>query len=380
MQGREENFDLQDIGRYMEVNKKTIYFIFSYIKAGGGAEKQILIQAQKLIEAGFKIVFLARTVDESHFYKYCPSGTYNKNIFRTLASARNNMVFSFLAPDHKYCVFFSILRNIIWIPFERTHPYFYINYSHKRKIIRYGKFLILKLLYRTFAKYVILQSQSAMDVWKNFLSQKADKLFLLPNIYTPTHPLKIYDNLQNKNFKLLMIGRLIDVKNYPFALELFAILKHKYKVKFIVSIFGTGEKLEELLCVTQKLSLSENVVFEDFVPNVNNLICNYDLFVITSKVEGMPNALGEAMGAGLACFSLDFCAGPRDLLGENEFSHDGQIAVSIDLNDSAAQLYSLLQSGSLPSKGKSNVNRIETIYSASCFVSRFTSILNSMTR
>ena len=50
------------------------------------------------------------------------------------------------------------------------------------------------------------------------------------------------------------------------------------------------------------------------VSDIDSLYQKVQVFAFSSKSEGFPNALGEAMSAGLASIAYDCPAGPSDLI------------------------------------------------------------------
>lgn len=69
------------------------------------------------------------------------------------------------------------------------------------------------------------------------------------------------------------------------------------------------------------LGVEDRVLFWGEVSHIEEYYQRSDIFAFTSISEGFPNALGEAMAAGMACISFDCEAGPSDLIvdGENGF-------------------------------------------------------------
>ena len=74
--------------------------------------------------------------------------------------------------------------------------------------------------------------------------------------------------------------------------------------------------------VVKELKIENRVVFLGPVKDLDSLFAKASIFVIPSRSEGFPNALIEAMAAGLPCISFDFDSGPREIITSG---HDGII-------------------------------------------------------
>ena len=106
-------------------------------------------------------------------------------------------------------------------------------------------------------------------------------------------------------------------KNQKMLIDAMAVV-HKAHPEVTLKIFGEGPEENSLLAHIHELELDDCVQLMGKTADVAGELARADLFVFSSDFEGMPNALMEAMAAGMPCVSTDCPTGPKELIGENE--------------------------------------------------------------
>lgn len=99
--------------------------------------------------------------------------------------------------------------------------------------------------------------------------------------------------------RLLFVGRLVNQKGLDVLFK--ALAKMKDHADWTLTIAGEGPLKNELALASHKLGLRDRVVFRGWLER-DHLPAVYeqaDVFVLPSRDEGMPNAMLEAMAAGL---------------------------------------------------------------------------------
>ncbi len=112
---------------------------------------------------------------------------------------------------------------------------------------------------------------------------------------------------------LLAAGRLDPVKGFDWLIEAFAPLARKHPDWKLV-ILGNGPQRAALEWQISRLGLDAQALLPGAAGNVAEWYSSADLFVLSSRYEGFPNALVEALAHGLPAVGLDCHAGPRDII------------------------------------------------------------------
>lgn len=118
---------------------------------------------------------------------------------------------------------------------------------------------------------------------------------------------------------MLGVGRLAPQKGLDRLLSAFARLAPHHPEWGLV-ILGEGALRGALEAQIERLELSARVRLPGAVGNVGEWYEACDLYVLSSRFEGFPNTLLEAMGYGLPVIAVDCDTGPRDIV---RHGHDG---------------------------------------------------------
>lgn len=193
---------------------------------------------------------------------------------------------------------------------------------------------IYAFLYRTFypkAEIIVAQCDNMKtDLVKKF-GIKPDKITRIYN------PVDITDILQkseefipleydNTKINIVAVGRLVEAKGYDILLKAFRKLS-KIEANIHLYIIGDGPLRDKLESLSIELGLETKVDFLGFLNNPYPYIKNSNLYVLSSKWEGFPNTLLEALVCNTKVVATNCESGPKEIIKDELY---GLLA---DVND-----------------------------------------------
>lgn len=295
-----------------------IFLVIPTLKQGG-AERVMSELANQFVQKEDLEVHLVLLAKSNDFYKvnanvkihrlgFENKGKLNKvfSELKTFISLRNllkthkpDAVLSFMEKYNSFTILASAFLGLRIFVSDRSNPL--------KKIPKSTEFL-RKLTYK-YATGIIAQTQFAKDVLAAKTKNK--------NIRVISNPVKEIQNYPDiaKEKLILNVGRLVPEKGQKYLIEAFSQIDGNKNWKVV--ILGDGPLRIELEEQVKALDLDEQVKFLGAVNNVDEWLAKASIFVFPSISEGFPNALAEAMSAGLPCVSFDCDAGPSDLI-END--------------------------------------------------------------
>jgi len=110
---------------------------------------------------------------------------------------------------------------------------------------------------------------------------------------------------------ILSVGRLHPHKDYPTLLRAFSLLRGKIKARLV--ILGEGKERPRLVSLAKELNIAEDVDMPGFVENPYKFMAMAKVFVLSSKIEGFPKVLQEAIACGCPVVATDCPSGPREI-------------------------------------------------------------------
>ena len=160
---------------------------------------------------------------------------------------------------------------------------------------------------------------------------------------------------------VLGVGELCERKDFATLLRAFVLLQRSVPARLV--ILGEGRKRAELEAQARAAGVADRVQLPGFVANPYAYMARAALFVLSSRCEGAPVVLMEALACGVPVVSTDCPSGPREIL------QGGQLGPLVPVGDAAALAEAmrttllappdraLLQQGAAPFRASASAER-----------------------
>ena len=175
-----------------------------------------------------------------------------------------------------------------------------------------------------------------------------------------------------KSKTILAVGRLHEQKGFDLLLQAWKPIEKTYS-DWSLRIVGEGPKRAELEAQIESQGLKRVVL----AGATNNVLDEYEaasIFVLSSRYEGLPLALIEAMWSGLPCIAFDCPQGPAELLAEDR----GWLVPNGDIAELTAQIaYALSHPEEALKCAQKAQSFVQTTYSEAAIMPQWVQLIES---
>lgn len=324
---------------FLNIRQKVFFIIPNFGK--GGAERVLSILLRHLNRNKFYLYCIV--YDSQRVYEipedikiYCLNlpgvdGLYKKVVYaikrifkirEIINKEKPNVIFSFISTVNLVVIFAWLLLGDIkdkvkLIISVRT----FLSEDLKGMLDNVTK-LLIKTFYPKADKIIANSIEMKKDLVENF-NLPEEKIDV---IYNPLDIEKIEklseETVEHPWFNdkipiVINIGSLNKSyqKGHDYLLKTFKQVRKKVHCRLV--ILGEGEKERELKQLSIDLGISNDVAFLGFQDNPFKFIKKSSVFVLSSRFEGFPNVLFEAMACGVPVVSTRCPSGPEEIITDS---------------------------------------------------------------
>jgi len=299
-----------------------ILFVMSGLGAGG-AEKIVNLLAHHRAACGDEVHVAALNAQDTQSYFAYGSGIrlaalsgpgrlsdrFGKEALRIwglrryLVATRPDLVISFLTKVNVMVRIASIGLNIPIVLSERNN----FTSQGMNAIWRVARPLAARSATR-----LVMQTQEA----RNCLPARLrDKAVVIPNPVPPANTVSAVQAVGGA--RIVAVGRMEMQKGFDLLLEAFKLASNA-NPDLSLTIYGDGPQRRALQEQARALDLTGRVSMPGITEKPGDWTASGDIFVLSSRFEGFPNVLLEAMMAGMASIAFACPWGPAEILCEPE--------------------------------------------------------------
>ena len=184
-------------------------------------------------------------------------------------------------------------------------------------------FLSMRIFFRFTDGIIVVSEGVARDV-RRITSLPPGRVTVIrnpvitPQLYSLADEPAPHPWLEESETPVIMgVGRLTRQKDFGTLIKAFAQVRKVRDCRLV--ILGEGAQRGAIETLAKELGVKNDVYLPGFVENPYSFIARSSLFVLSSRWEGSPNALTEALALGRPVVATDCQSGPRELLENRPF-------------------------------------------------------------
>lgn len=317
--------------------------ILVYSLARGGAERMTVELARAWVDRGCRVTVLTLAPAETDFFALDPRVRHERlsipadpernplqmvmanirralSVRRVLTRVRPDIALGMMSSAAIQLAMASVGLRMKTFGSERTYPPMLPMGAVKERVRWFTYGLLTGVIGQTEAAAAWLRAHTT-----------ARRVHVIPNHIDlplrPQAPRVTVDAVLSPDRRCILgVGRMTEEKQFPKMIAAFAVLAPRFPQWDLV-IAGDGPDRPALEAQVEAAGLADRVRLPGAIGNVADWYERADLFLMTSRFEGFPNALLEAMAHGAPPVAFDCMTGPSELI------RDGQNGLLVPLND-----------------------------------------------
>ena len=362
--------------------KKILFVAPNLATGGGGAERQMVVLARELSYYNYKVDILCYANGDYYSYLLKDSNVSvvwkieNNYLFRLfkvrnyIRNGKYDAVISFLHTAN-FLNNFSAIGGKSWkiITGERSAKKHTFN-SKKGKIFAW---------FQRYSDTIVCNSNNAREMWEKHYPQYKEKLITIYNIVTLPEITSEYIPRKNGKTHIIVAASYQYIKNPIGLINALALLNNEERNKIKVDWYGKNDSSRKIVYneANKKINeyhLTDIIELHPVSDKIPELYNKSDVVALFSSVEGLPNAICEAMMIGKPII-MTKVSDYKVLVDEsNGFLCDWD---NVELIKESIVAVSKIKESSITQMGKNSKNKAKNLFAQNVIINNWLSLIKN---